>query len=95
MNRLVFISFCLLLSLSSSVYALNNSSTPIKSSFTCNPTFCQCKGDDDCNNMFGSNVCGTVAECNVKTDTCTCFRFARRPTEIKKYDFYQPPINLK
>ena len=95
MTRLLLsVSTFLLIVLSVHAHALSNSA-PTKSSFTCNNGFCQCKGEADCDDMFNSNVCGTVADCNPKTGTCTCFRFARLPSNSKKFDFYKPPVNLK
>jgi hypothetical protein len=34
-----------------------------KNPFTCNPIWCSCQGDDDCNDMFTTNVCGDTAFC--------------------------------
>lgn len=31
--------------------------------FACNPVACVCRGDLDCNDMFGTNVCGERAIC--------------------------------
>lgn len=31
--------------------------------FACNPVVCVCRGDADCNDMFGSTVCGGRAIC--------------------------------
>jgi hypothetical protein len=42
------------------------------SSFECNSTFCTCSGDRDCNDMFGSGVCGDDAICD--EDGCVCIR---------------------
>lgn len=41
-------------------------------SFDCSPSFCVCKGDGDCNDMFGTNVCGPIAICI--DDVCVCRR---------------------
>lgn len=40
--------------------------------FACNPLFCACKGDSDCNDMFTTNVCGPRAICI--DDVCYCLR---------------------
>jgi len=44
--------------------------------FSCNPIFCGCRGDADCNDMFGTNVCGGRAICI--DDYCYCDRSAQR-----------------
>jgi hypothetical protein len=31
--------------------------------FKCDRTSCRCEGDIDCNDMFGTNVCGPEASC--------------------------------
>jgi hypothetical protein len=40
--------------------------------FTCNPVFCACRGDADCNDMFGAGVCGPRDICI--DDHCYCQR---------------------
>ena len=40
--------------------------------FECNSTFCVCRGDADCNDMFGTDVCGPIAICI--NDVCVCGR---------------------
>lgn len=40
--------------------------------FSCNPVVCICRGDPDCNDMFGTNVCGDRAICI--GDYCYCER---------------------
>ena len=40
--------------------------------FTCDGARCDCKGDDDCNDMFSSGVCGDIAACT--PDGCSCLR---------------------
>ena len=40
--------------------------------FACNAVFCACRGDADCNDMFGTNVCGGRAICI--DDYCYCGR---------------------
>jgi hypothetical protein len=45
--------------------------------FTCDDTAntCTCVGDDDCNDMFGSGLCGPNASCdtsNPSRPVCTC-----------------------
>ncbi len=32
--------------------------------FSCSGSGCVCKGDDDCNDMFSTNVCGRFAICH-------------------------------
>ena len=44
--------------------------------FSCNPIVCVCRGDDDCNDMFGTTVCGGRAICI--DDYCYCDRRALR-----------------
>ncbi len=41
--------------------------------FTCDGKYCDCHGDDDCNDMFGSGVCGQVAVCT--PEGCSCLSF--------------------
>jgi hypothetical protein len=43
--------------------------------FQCNPIVCACRGDVDCNDMFGTNVCGGRAICI--DDVCYCERAVR------------------
>jgi hypothetical protein len=40
--------------------------------FTCQGLECTCTGDPDCNDMFGSGVCGDIAVCN--ENGCSCLR---------------------
>jgi hypothetical protein len=47
------------------------------STFTCDDTAhtCTCVGDDECNEMFGSGLCGPDASCDTSNPTqpvCTC-----------------------
>ncbi len=43
--------------------------------FQCNMTSCTCRGDNDCNNMFSSSVCGSSAVCDTTNGTeCSCLR---------------------
>jgi hypothetical protein len=49
----------------------------VAASFTCDDTAntCTCIGDDDCNEMFGSGLCGPNASCdtsNPSRPVCTC-----------------------
>jgi len=51
-------------------------------SFTCDDTAntCTCVGDDDCNDMFGSGLCGPNAICDNSNPTrpvCTCTQAAK------------------
>jgi hypothetical protein len=41
-------------------------------SFECNPQYCVCQGDRDCNDMFSRDVCGAFAVC--VNGTCVCRR---------------------
>ena len=34
--------------------------------------FCTCTGDDDCNDMFSTDVCGPSAICQIKGDIPKC-----------------------
>jgi hypothetical protein len=44
------------------------------SPFTCNPVWCACQGDDDCNDMFTTNVCGDTAFCvNTSSSSVKCY----------------------
>lgn len=43
--------------------------------FECSGPFCVCRGDEDCNDMFSTDVCGPVAECNYNTGVCICLRW--------------------
>jgi len=45
--------------------------------FTCSPGRCDCHGDDDCNDMFGSGVCGDIAACWTTGGgvDCACLRY--------------------
>lgn len=47
-------------------------STNGASQFQCSSGFCMCRGDGDCNDMFGTNVCGPHAVCF--GDVCVCYR---------------------
>jgi uncharacterized protein YlzI (FlbEa/FlbD family) len=40
--------------------------------FECNPLYCVCRGDRDCNDMFSTNVCGAITVC--VNGTCVCRR---------------------
>lgn len=40
--------------------------------FTCKGLLCSCNGDNDCNDMFTSNVCGEFALCD--ETGCYCLR---------------------
>ena len=40
--------------------------------FTCDGNQCDCRGDDDCNDMFGSGACGQIAVCT--PEGCSCLR---------------------
>jgi hypothetical protein len=53
--------------------------------YSCAGLVCNCTGDVDCNDMFGSGVCGDVAQCDNSTDppTCWCFK-ALRVSHISK-----------
>jgi hypothetical protein len=46
--------------------------------FTCNPIWCACQGDDDCNDMFTTNVCGDTAFC-VDTSSAGVKCYCERP----------------
>jgi hypothetical protein len=48
------------------------------SPFTCNPVWCACQGDDDCNDMFTTNVCGDTAFC-VDTSSPDVKCYCERP----------------
>jgi hypothetical protein len=39
--------------------------------FTCNPWFCSCTGDLDCNDMFTTSLCGRAICID---DVCYCLR---------------------
>jgi hypothetical protein len=41
-------------------------------SFTCDGLVCTCSGLADCNDMWLSNVCGQIGQC--EGDSCFCFR---------------------
>ncbi len=45
--------------------------------FSCGGVGCVCNGDDDCNDMFSTNVCGPNAACFVSRGqvVCVCLRF--------------------
>lgn len=43
--------------------------------FRCGSLECTCSGDADCNDMFGSGVCGDIAACDEDTGVCRCLRF--------------------
>ena len=62
--------------------ALNNGSGGAAAGFTCDDSAntCTCVGDDDCNDMFGSGLCGPQATCdtsNPSRPVCTCTQAAR------------------
>jgi hypothetical protein len=43
--------------------------------YTCSGLECSCTGDIDCNDMFGSGVCGDIASCDTSdplNPTCKC-----------------------
>ena len=42
--------------------------------FQCNAIGCSCTGDADCNDMFSTNACGRIADCNLNKGTCSCLR---------------------
>jgi hypothetical protein len=65
----------------STTAALNNGSGAA-AAFTCDDgaNTCTCVGDDDCNDMFGSGLCGSTATCdtsNPSRPVCTCTQAAR------------------
>lgn len=39
--------------------------------FNCNPLFCACRGDADCNDMFTTSLCGRAICID---DVCYCLR---------------------
>lgn len=41
--------------------------------FSCNPLFCACSGDADCNDMFTTSLCGPRAICI--DNVCYCGRW--------------------
>ena len=45
--------------------------------FSCGRLTCDCSGDDDCNDMFSSGVCGDIALCDEAGGevSCWCFRW--------------------
>ena len=45
---------------------------PTTTQFQCSQRFCACSGDEDCNDMFTTNVCGPYAICF--GDLCICYR---------------------
>ena len=52
--------------------------------FTCDDIArtCTCVGDDECNEMFGSGLCGGEATCDTSNPlrpVCTCTQALRRP----------------
>jgi len=62
--------------------ALNNGGGSASAGFTCDDSAntCTCVGDDDCNDMFGSGLCGPQANCdtsNPSRPVCTCTQAAR------------------
>jgi hypothetical protein len=74
------------------VVARDNSGGASSAGYTCSGLFCQCTGDDDCNKMFEDNVCGQVADCNLKTGVCTCSIFAKAPPRSRlPSGVYTPP----
>jgi hypothetical protein len=57
--------------------ALTRGGGGVAGSFTCDDGAgtCTCVGDDDCNDMFGSGLCGPVASCDTSNPlrpVCTC-----------------------
>lgn len=46
---------------------------PLVLGFTCTGLSCSCSGDNDCNDMFSSDVCGDIAAC-YHDGTCACLR---------------------
>lgn len=46
----------------------------------CSGFRCTCEGDDACNDMFLSGVCGDVAVCHGDLPVCECLTFARPTT---------------
>lgn len=45
----------------------------MRPAFSCGSVVCGCSGDDDCNDMFSSGVCGDLAVCI--DGNCFCFRW--------------------
>jgi hypothetical protein len=45
--------------------------------YTCDGAICTCTGDEDCNDMFSSGVCGDIAQCRSEGgfEYCWCLRF--------------------
>jgi len=57
--------------------ALTRGGGGVAGSFTCDDGAgtCTCVGDDECNEMFGSGLCGPVASCDTSNPlqpVCTC-----------------------
>lgn len=44
------------------------------SNFSCNGLECSCRGDNDCNDLFSTGLCGDVASCDNGTGRCSCLR---------------------
>jgi len=66
----------------SATAALDNGTGGAAAGFTCDDgaNTCTCVGDDDCNDMFGSGLCGSPATCdtsNPSRPVCTCTQAAR------------------
>lgn len=52
-----------------------NLTPPTKTmAFQCGSSLCSCTGDEDCNDMFSTNVCGPYAACDLDSGRCVCFR---------------------
>ena len=52
------------------VYKVGNSQL----GFSCSEIACDCQGDDDCNDMFSTDVCGANAVCFGEPPFCICER---------------------
>jgi hypothetical protein len=48
---------------------------PVLLRYNCDSSYCTCTGDDDCNDMFSSDVCGPTAICQINSANipkCRC-----------------------
>lgn len=61
-----------LLSLGHSINFAGVRFRPPQTNFTCQGLECTCSGTPDCNDMFGSGVCGDIAACT--ENGCACLR---------------------